>query len=101
VRISISKDKFSRGFQPHFNEEIFKIKTVSTKLPIPTYTLSNYNANETIEGEFYEFELTRVIKEVFEIEKVVKTKKQKNKRFLLVKWKGYKNLEWIPEDDLV
>ena len=101
VRISVYKDKFSRGFQRRFTEEVYKIKRVSTKLPIPLYTLTDYGKTETIEGDFYEFELTPVIKEVFEIEQVLRTKKQKNRKYLLVKWRGYKKPEWIPESDLV
>ena len=39
VRISIMKGKFDRGFTPQFKEEIFKIKSIFTRLPKPTYEL--------------------------------------------------------------
>ena len=42
VRVSVLKSKFSREYHQRFREEVFKIKSVSTKLPIPTYTLSDY-----------------------------------------------------------
>ena len=37
VRIIITKGKFDRGFTPQFKEEIFKIISISTRLPKPTY----------------------------------------------------------------
>ena len=42
VRISIMKGKFDRGFTPQFKEEIFKIKSISTRLPKPTYETGNF-----------------------------------------------------------
>ena len=101
VRISIQKNKFTRGYNPQHQEEVFKIKSISTALPIPLYQLENYDSNETIEGDFYEFEITPVKKDTFVIEKVIKKKKQKGKTLLLVKWRGYKEPSWIKETDLV
>ena len=57
VRISIMKEKFDRGFAPQFIEEIFKIKSISTHLPKPTYELETLEQDETLEGNFYESEL--------------------------------------------
>ena len=101
VRISIQKGKFSRGYDPQQIEEVFKIKSISTTLPIPLYTLQNYDSNEVIEGKFYEYELTPVKKETFAIEKVIRTKHKKGEKFLLVKWRGYKEPSWIKESDIV
>ena len=101
VRISIQKGKFTRGYNPQQQEEVFKIKSISTALPIPLYRLENYDSDETIEGDFYEFEITPVKKETFVIEKVLKRKTEKRKKWLFVKWRGYKNPSWILESDLV
>ena len=101
VRISIQKGKFTRGYNPQQVEEVFKVKSVLTNLPIPLYTIQNYDTNETIEGNFYEHELTPVSKETFAIEKVIKTQRRKGEKFLLVKWRGYKDPSWIKESDLV
>ena len=101
VRITLLKHKFSRGYNPQQTEEIFKIKSVSTTLPIPLYKLENFDSNETIEGDFYEFELTPVVKETFAIEKILKKKKVKGQQHILVKWRGYKEPSWIPESNLV
>ena len=78
VRISIMKGKFDRRFTPQFKEEIFKIKSISTRLPKPTYELETLEQDETLEGNFYESELTPVDEpELFAIEKILRTKKDK------------------------
>ena len=71
VRISIQKNKFTRGYNPQHQEEVFKIKSISSALPIPLYQLEDYDSNESIEGDFYEFEITPVKKDTFVIEKVI------------------------------
>ena len=104
VRISIMKGKFDRGFTPQFKEEIFKIKSISTRLPKPTYELETLEQDETLEGNFYESELTPVDEpEVFAIEKILRTKKDKKtgEKMALIKWKGYKNPSWTYEKDIV
>ena len=62
VRISKFKDHFDRGFTQQFQQEIFKIKSISTKLPIPTYELQTLDEEETLIGNFYANELTKVNK---------------------------------------
>ena len=98
------KGKFDRGFTPQFKEEIFKIKSISTRLPKPTYELETLEQDETLEGNFYESELTPVDEpEVFAIEKILRTKKDKKtgEKMALIKWKGYKNPSWTYEKDIV
>ena len=99
------KGKFDRGFTPRFKEEIFKIKSISTRLPKPNYELETLEQDETLEGNFYESELTSVDEpELFVIEKVLRSKKDNKKRggkMVLVKWKGYKNPSWTYEKDVV
>ena len=104
VRISIMKGKFDRGFTQQFKEEIFKIKSIFTRLPKPTYELETLEQDETLEGNFYESELTPVNEpELFVIEKVLRTKKDKKtgEKMVLVKWRGYKNPSWTYEKDVV
>ena len=98
------KGKFDRGFAPLFKEEIFKIKSISARLPKPTYELETLGQDETLEGNFYESELTPVDKpELFVIEKILQTKKDKKtgEKMFLVKWRGYKNPSWTYEKDVV
>ena len=104
VRISKFKDHFDKGYTQQFQEEIYKIKDVSTKLPIPTYELQTLEEDETIIGNFYANELVKVnVPEHFVIEKIIKRKKEKKTgaKLVLVKWKGYRNPSWIYEKDIV
>lgn len=99
VRISKQKDRFSRGYQPQSQEEIFRIYKISSNKKIPLYYLSNYEQDENIEGGFYEFELTPVNIDTFRIDKILKKRTYKGKKQILVKWVGYsdKYNQWIPE----
>ena len=102
VRISKQKDKFTRGYDPQSQIEIFKIRKISKNKKIPLYYLSNYENNEDIEGGFYRFELTPVNINSFKIEKIIKRRTLRGIKQVLVKWLGYdeKHNQWIPETDL-
>lgn len=102
VRILIKKDKFSRGYNPNFSEEVFKIKQVLTNLPQPRYILENYNGDEVIDGSFYERELTKATHEEFKIEKILKERKRSGVKEYFVKWLGYPDSEnsWIKASQL-
>ena len=104
VRVSKMKGQFDKGFDDQFLEEIYKIKRVYTRLPIPTYELETLDGDETIEGNFYGNELTLAeAPEIFKIEKILRKQKDKRsgKKLVLVKWKGYRNPSWIPEEDVM
>lgn len=102
VRISKMKGQFDRGFDNQFLEEIYKIKKVNTRLPIPTYTLETLDEDEIVEGNFYGNELTATdTPKSFKIEKILKKTKKAGKTLILVKWKGYKNPSWIPEENIL
>lgn len=103
VRIAKQKGKFSRGYNEQTMQEIFKIKSVSTKKPIPLYYLTDYDGKENIVGGFYEFELTPVETKVFRIEKILKKRVLKGQRQIFVKWKGFgpQHNSWIEETNVV
>ena len=104
VRISNYRAQFDRGYNKQFTEEIYKIRRVFTRLPIPTYELETLDGDETVEGNFYANELTLAKPpKLFGIEKIVRRKKDKRtgQKLVLVKWKGYKNLSWIAEDSVI
>ena len=58
VRISRLRNKFSRGYLPTFQPELFIIHKVHTRLPIPMYELATADGNEILQGKFYASELT-------------------------------------------
>ena len=104
VRISKLRAQFDRGYEKQFTEEIYKIRRVFTRLPVPTYELETLDGDETLEGNFYANELTLTKPpKVFNIEKIVKRKKDKRtgQKLVLVKWEGYKNPSWIAEDSVI
>lgn len=106
VRVSKQKGQFDRGYDQQFLEEIYRIKRVFTRLPIPTYELETLDRDETVEGNFYANELTEADPpedEIYKIEKILKRKKDKRsgKILVYVKWKGYRNPSWIPEEDVI
>lgn len=57
VRISLEKNKFTRGHDKKSSDEIFKIYSINTKKPIPMYYLKDLEG-EIIKGGFYGYELT-------------------------------------------
>ena len=53
--------------------------------------------DEIIKGSFYEQELVKYENDAYEIDKIIKRKKDK----LLVKWKGYIEPSWINKSDMM
>ena len=96
VRISKSKNIFSKGYTPNWSEQVFVIKTIKTQFH--GHVIDDLNGEE-ITGTFYEKELQKIDQQEFRIEKVIKKKGDK----LYVKRKGYNNSfnSWIDKKDLV
>ena len=99
VRISRAPSVFRKGYERGWSNELFKIDRISTSRPPLVYFLKDLN-DEPIDGFYYEQELNPVKEpELFEIEKVLKTKTDKSgKKTCLVRWKGYSSDfdSWIP-----
>jgi hypothetical protein len=103
VRISKFKTIFAKRYLPNFTEEVFKIKQIIFTKPFE-YKVEDFQ-NEVIDGYFYEEELSYVPnpdKIDYKIEKIVKYKTIKGKKFGLVKWKGYSSKfnDWLPVSEL-
>ena len=102
VRISKAKSIFEKGYLPNWTEEEFFVKSVDTKYSPVMYELHDHN-NEVIRGRFYEPELQHVINKenTYRIERVIRTRGQGSEKEALVKWKGYKDPEWISHKAIV
>ena len=89
VRISKYKHVFEKGYLPNWTDEIFTISVCYPTHPV-TYGLKDL-AGEDIKGRFYTQEIQKVNKtdDVYDVEKVIKTRKRLGKIEYLVKWKGY------------
>ena len=102
VRISKMKRTFEKGYLPKFSKEIF---TASQQIPRhpPVYKLKDYDQEE-LSGTFYNEELQKVIKEddVYEVEKILKTRGKGKNKEVFVKWLGYpaKFNSWIPASEV-
>ena len=74
---------------PGWSEEIFIIRKKFPTTPV-TYAIKDV-ADEEIKGRFNEAELQSIFKEdnVYDVEKVLKTRRQNGKIEYYVKWKGY------------
>lgn len=102
VSIQKIKNIFAKGYEKVFTEELFKVRKVHTKLPIPQYTIGEYYGNKLLAGRFYENELQKATYEVFKIEQVLdkRINEETGEEELLVKWMGWPDShnEWIPKE---
>ena len=97
VRISKKKTTFEKGYTPRWTEEIFTVYSIKYTDPI-TYKITDLNGEEIL-GTFYEKELQKSSQEIFRIEKIIKTGKNK----VLVKWLNYPESfnSWVNNTDLI
>jgi transposase InsO family protein len=100
VRISLSKYIFSKGYEPNYSEEIFKINKVILRDPV-VYQLKDLK-DEIIDGVFYEKEIQKIIvneKTEYLIDKIIKTRDRQGIRESYVKWRGYpdKFNSWVKD----
>ena len=102
VRISKMKRTFEKGYLPNFSKEIFTVSQQIARHP-PVYKLKDYDQEE-LSGTFYNEELQKVIKEddVYEVEKILKTRRKGKNKEVYVKWLGYpaKFNSWIPASEV-
>jgi transposase InsO family protein len=99
VRIVKYKHVFQKGYLPNWTEEIFTIVDRHPTHPV-TYGLADLTG-EHIRGKFYEQEIQKVTgdDDVYEVEKVLKTRKRGGKVEYFVKWRGYpdKFNSWVTD----
>ncbi|XP_048589481.1 uncharacterized protein LOC116604600 [Nematostella vectensis] len=103
VRVSKVKNVFAKGYTPNWTEEVFTIAQQyhDKKQDTYAYRVREYDGT-WIEGRFYEPELQLVRfdeeKELYRIEKVLKTRGVGRKKEHFVKWRGWpaKYNSWVP-----
>ena len=80
-----------------FNEEVYKIVGVKTRLDVPLFKLETLDGQTELAGHYYSHELSRVRGEIlYRIESVLATRGRRS----LVKWMGFNEPTWIPTRDI-
>ena len=85
------KKTFSREYDQKWSDEIFIISKRFWRDNIPVYKLTDFYGKQNIQGTFYQEELQKISvppNKTYKIDKILKTKTVKGKRFFLVKWMG-------------
>lgn len=103
VRTLLQKGRMARSYTQNFSNDTFFIHKVHVRLPIPTYTLKSVETGQVMEDRLYENELQLVQygKQGYKIEKVLKTKRNKDgEKMLYVKWIDFNKPTWIRESDI-
>ena len=99
VRISRNVSKFQKGYEGVWSREVFTVKNRFPTDP-PTYEIEDYSG-EVVKGIFYAEELQKVNKDpnVFEVEKIIRTRKRNGKLQYLFRWSGYgpKHDSWVDD----
>lgn len=105
VRLARADSVFARGFHVKFTEEIFRVINVILSHPV-RYRVADLN-NQEIRGSYYAEEMRKVPYKdpeeiTYKIEKVLKTKTIRGKKFSLVSWLGYGKefSTWIPSANI-
>ena len=102
VRISNALRQFKKGYLPSWTREVFTIDEALTTSPT-TYVLKD-DSGERVKGSFYSQELQKVTKELYNVEKVIRTRKRKGRPLeALVRWEGYSDAfdSWIPRTSII
>lgn len=104
VRISRLKGPFEKGYEETYTREIYVISRILETDP-REYKLKSLNGDD-IKGRFYEKELIKVTMhddQLYQIEKIIKTRIKDGIKQKLVKWKGWdkSHNQWVNESDLV
>jgi ribosomal protein L21E len=105
VRIALNKSLMDKSYTPNWSDEIYEIVNIKLGGTYPMYQIRDYK-KKTIEGNFYNYELQKVVKDdnetLYRVEKVLKKRKRNGVREVFVLWKNFgpEHASWIPESDL-
>ena len=105
VRISGEKHPFVKGYKGNWTEEVFTITAFKKSVPHYVYRIQDFNG-EPIKGTFYNYQLQKIQTpdkdDLWQIEKVLKTRKRSQKLERLVKWFGYSDKfnSWVADEDI-
>ena len=101
VRLAVQKDRFEKAYIINWSDKVYTIKQVLATRPV-TYIVEDDNG-KLHKGKFYEQELQKVKTDAFRIQKILKYKTEKGKKYAYVKWMDYDSSynSWIPVENLI
>lgn len=105
VRISAVKGQFEKGYLPTWSREEFIVDKLNNKFSPAMISLKDYGG-EKIEGKFYKDEVQKILRDkdddVYDVEKIVRQKRQNGEIWYLVKWLGYDDSfnSWVRKRDI-
>lgn len=94
---------FPRGYEEQFSRELFRVKGIRRRMPIPMYELWSLNDQDVIEGSTYKEELQRAPADVLRFHVRRRRWKRRQGQWvpeMLVRWKGFdrQHDQWVRED---
>ena len=98
VRLAVKKDQFEKAYIINWSDKIYTIKQVLSTRPV-TYIVED-DQGVVHKGRFYEEELQKTSTDTYRVQKILKYKTQKGKKFALVRWMDYDTPSWVPVEDI-
>jgi hypothetical protein len=102
VRVAYNKEVFQKGYHVGWSHQIYLISEVLPTKPT-TYKIKDERGDE-YKGSFYseELQLTKQSKDIYLVEKIIKSEMRKGKKWNFVKYQGYNDSwnEWIPDNQV-
>ena len=102
VRISMARHPFSKSYKGTWSTELYKVDSVKLYSPRRMYRLTDKDG-EIVEGLFYEDELQLVSpasERYTHVERVLRRKSIKGRKWVLIKWRGESQPSWVQESSL-
>lgn len=94
VRIKLAKNVFFKGANHSQSTELFKVYSRHYLLGSPMYKIMDF-LDQKIDGNFHQSEISKAYlpspDKLWEIEKIISTKKIKNVIYKKIKWRGWPN----------
>ena len=103
VRVQRQKEKFSRGYDDIFTDEIYNISAINRSLPVPMYSLTTFDGHTELLANFYGNELQKVSGLPFKILEILKTEIMPQgitRHYAKVKVNNKQYFAWVNKKDV-
>lgn len=103
VRVQKQREKFGRGYDDIFTNEIYNISAINRSLPVPMYSLTTFDGYIELLANFYENELQKISGLPFKIIEILKTEKMPQgvtRHYVKLKVNNKPFFAWINKNDM-